>query len=50
MQALSSKVAVAPAFKAASVRPSARRAPMAVRAAAVTGEVPDLNKRWTMVR
>lgn len=48
--ALSSKVAVQPAFKAAA-RPVARRAPVvAVRAAAVAGEVPDMNKRNIMVR
>ncbi|KAL4441468.1 hypothetical protein ABPG77_001972 [Micractinium sp. CCAP 211/92] len=46
--ALSSKVAVQPAFKAAA-RPVARRAPVvAVRAAAVAGEVPDMNKRNIM--
>ncbi|KAL4444226.1 hypothetical protein ABPG75_011963 [Micractinium tetrahymenae] len=47
--ALSSKVAVQPAFKAAAARPVARRAPVvAVRAAAVAGEVPDMNKRNIM--
>lgn len=49
MQALSSKVSWAPS-KAVAARPTARRAVVAVRAAAVAGEVPDMNKRNIMVR
>jgi len=49
MQALSSKVAAAPAFKATAARPSARRAPVAVRAAAgAPSMVPDKDKRNIM--